>query len=228
MFGHNPKRPAEQHDGATLDVQSIFRTFQGEGPFVGHPSIFIRLGGCNLACTFCDTEFESFQSWTMEAILHETNALSGRSLSAEKKWTHRLVIITGGEPFRQPIERLCQTLLEEGYTVQIETNGTLYRPIAKDVKIVCSPKATAKGYTRIRPDILERTQALKFIISASCSSYQNIVDIGQDAYDIPVYLQPMDEYDEQKNTQNSKRCIELADAYGYRISLQTHKLLGIE
>ncbi|CAN0594227.1 unnamed protein product, partial [Ectocarpus sp. 12 AP-2014] len=59
MFGDNPIRPPEKGDGLHLMVKQIFKTLQGEGPHVGTPSIFVRLGGCNLACDFCDTEFEN-------------------------------------------------------------------------------------------------------------------------------------------------------------------------
>jgi organic radical activating enzyme len=58
MRGNNPIRPPEQGDGMILQVKSIFATIQGEGPNVGTPAVFIRLGGCNLACEFCDTSFE--------------------------------------------------------------------------------------------------------------------------------------------------------------------------
>ena len=69
MLGDNPKRGAVKGSGQYLDIQEIFPTIQGEGPRVGTPSIFIRLGGCNLACTFCDTEFESFSNRAVDDIV---------------------------------------------------------------------------------------------------------------------------------------------------------------
>lgn len=224
MFGKNPIRKPEKGDGTTLQIQQIFATFQGEGPFVGHPAIFIRLGGCNLACDFCDTEFESFEEIQLDEILNKTNILSGKS---NANFTHRLVVITGGEPFRQPIEKLCDELINLGYKIQIETNGTIYRNINKDVKIICSPKTTAK-YTAIRDDLLKRIDCLKFIISATHPLYQNIGDVGQSKYNTPVYVQPMDEYDTLKNKQNLQYTIKLASENGYNISLQTHKIMGID
>ena len=56
----------EQHSGDFLDIQEIFPTLQGEGPFVGQGAIFIRLGGCNLKCNFCDTEFDSFKNFSLK------------------------------------------------------------------------------------------------------------------------------------------------------------------
>lgn len=218
MFGNNPIRPPEKGDGSTLKVVEIFYTLQGEGPFAGHPSVFIRLGGCNLACDFCDTEFESFKEMALEEILGQVIKV-GRMAD--------LVVITGGEPFRQPISPLCEVLIARGMRVQIETNGTLWREIPKDVHIICSPKMSDGQYHTLREDLLERIDALKFIISAQHKDYQNAAEVGQSKHHIPVYVQPMDEGDRTQNAKNQARALELALEHGYRLSLQTHKLLGI-
>jgi 7-carboxy-7-deazaguanine synthase len=218
MFGNNPKRPPSKGDGKNLAVQEIFPTLQGEGPYTGWPAIFIRLGGCNLACTFCDTEFESYQTIALETILDTV-------YSFNPKGKTNLVVITGGEPLRQPIHPLCQALIHAGYKVQIETNGTLYQELPREVEIVCSPKPGKAGYSPIRPDLLKKINAFKFIISAEQALYQNIGDVGQG--NIPVYVQPMDEYDPVRNSANLKHTVELSLHYGYRVSLQTHKILGV-
>lgn len=223
MFGDNPVRKPESGDGSVLYVQEIFATFQGEGPYVGWPAIFIRLGGCNLACEFCDTEFESFSSMQLGDILSEADKLSGIS----SKLTHGLVVITGGEPFRQPIEKLCENLVDKGYKVQIETNGTLYRKLPDGVDIICSPKVSNGKYHNIRSDLLERISALKFIISDGVSDYRQVGEVGQGEYDIPVYVQPMDEYNEEKNLKNMALAVDIAQKNGYRLSLQTHKIAGV-
>ncbi len=219
MFGDNPIRPPEKGDGATLQVVSIFPTLQGEGPFAGHPAVFVRLGGCNLACDFCDTEFETFRAMELKNILAEVQKLSGE--------THRLVVITGGEPLRQEIAPLCRELISCGYEVQIETNGTLWRDLPQEVHIICSPKISGGHYHALRPDLLARTDALKFIISADHPDYRNVGEVGQRESKTPVYVQPMDQYDPAKNAANQARALELAQANGYRLSLQTHKILGI-
>lgn len=220
MFGNNPIRPPVKGDGAQLDVQQIFPTLQGEGPFSGMPSVFVRLGGCNLACVFCDTEFETFSGKSVDSIVSEVNALAGKA---------RLVVITGGEPFRQPITPLCEALVAEGYKVQIETNGTIYRPVPDAVSIVCSPKnPSGNGYLPIRDDLLKRLDAVKFIVSAHLPAYKDVADVGQGVYGTPVYVQPMDEYDEEKNARNTQLAIELAMRHGYRFSLQLHKVIGVE
>ncbi len=220
MHGQNPTRPPETGDGSTLQVVEVFATLQGEGPFTGHPAVFVRLGGCNLACDFCDTEFEDFKP---EALSELVNRIEQTSIE-EGKHVRDLVVITGGEPLRQNIAPLCEKLLRVGLRVQIETNGTLWRELPEEVNVVCSPKAP---YHALRPDLLARTNALKFIISADDAAYSDVADVGQTQFNIPVYVQPMDVYDPIKNAANVKRASQLAQTHGYRLSLQTHKILGI-
>ncbi len=211
MFGKNPIRKAVQGDGSKLEVVSIFPTLQGEGPNSGWPAIFIRLGGCNLACSFCDTEFENFSEMDLTEILTRV----------QKLYTNqKLIVITGGEPFRQPIAKLCEELIKLGYKVQIETNGTLFREIPPEVEIICSPK----GIATIRPDLHERVTAFKFIISAANPEYNHVaVNTNK-----PIYVQPMDEYDAGKNARNVEYTRDLALEKGYNLSLQLHKIIGIE
>ena len=216
MFGKNKKLKSENHSGEELDVQEIFPTLQGEGPYVGQPATFIRLGGCNLACKFCDTEFESYKKISLKKILTQA-----------KKLNKKLIVITGGEPMRQPIERLCDELVKMGFLVQIETNGTIFRQLNSEVKIICSPKITKGKYHQIRPDLLLRINAFKFIISKSSKDYRDVGDVGQGKNQVPVYVQPMDEYDEDKNRANLKHAVKLCQERGYFLSLQTHKILGI-
>ena len=249
MYGKNPIRPPETGDGGTLGVQHIFATIQGEGPYAGVPAVFVRLGGCNLACNFCDTEFESFKQVAIEEIVASVSQLAsspelakptiGRSTeqdgfpynfasqnSGNDEKIITLVVITGGEPLRQPIAPLCEKLLANGFKVQIETNGTLWRPLPEGVEIVCSPKNTGAGYFPLRPDLLARVDAFKFLISAEHPGYRDVADVGQGRK--PVFVQPMDEYDDARNAANLTLAVELAQARGYRLSLQLHKIVGIE
>lgn len=219
MFGENPIRPPVKGDGQQLDVQHIFLTVQGEGPFAGVPSVFVRLGGCNLACGFCDTEFETFTAMSVEAILARVDQLAEGA---------KQIIVTGGEPLRQPIRLLCEKLLNAGYAVQIETNGTLFRELPEEVSIVCSPKSVNGRYIALREDLLSRASALKFIVSRGQDAYNAVADVGQSVYGTPVYIQPMDEYDEKANMENILHAVDMAAVQGYRLCLQTHKILGIE
>lgn len=220
MHGNNPKRPPETGDGNTLQLVELFATLQGEGPFAGHPAVFVRLGGCNLACTFCDTEFERFAPIAREMLVTQIAQASAE----QGKRVRDLVVITGGEPLRQNIAPLCADLIAQGFRVQIETNGTLWRDLPEEVNVVCSPKAP---YHPLRPDLLRRADALKFIISADDAEYHDVAEVGQAQYKIPVYVQPMDVADAARNAANLQRASQLAQTHGYRLSLQTHKILGI-
>ena len=239
MLGTNPILPPTKGDGNTLEVTEIFATIQGEGPHAGVPAVFIRLGGCNLACKFCDTDFETRESLSVEAIVAQADRLSYYKQDKHPhpsplpqagegiKRTHHLIVLTGGEPFRQPIALLCQALLDAGFEVQIETNGTLWREIPQAVQIVCSPKAPDGQYFPLRPDILPRISALKFLVSASRPNYRTVPELGQSEHHIPVYVQPIDEQDAEKNQENHQFAANLAREHGLRLCIQLHKVVGI-
>ncbi len=220
-FGTNPILSPKKTDGKLLDITKIFFTFQGEGVFTGFPAVFVRLSGCNLACKFCDTDFNFCSSMSIEEILTEVKRLSVSNVD-------NLVVVTGGEPLRQNIQPLCQLLIENKFKVQIETNGTLFQDLPKEVTIVCSPKNNINHYQPIRPDLLAKISYFKFLISANNANYNLVPDVGQNDYKTPVYLQPIDEYDPIKNKQNKDLTLKLASKYGYRISLQTHKFWDID
>jgi organic radical activating enzyme len=226
MFGKNKILKIEQHSGDFLDIQEIFPTLQGEGPFVGQGAIFIRLGGCNLKCNFCDTEFDSFKNFSLTEILQKVVELSKNS---QGKIVRKLVVITGGEPMRQPIEKLCKELILLKFLVQIETNGTVFRELPSEVKIICSPKISNHKYHILRPDILQKIDALKFIISAIDEDYSGVGEVGQASHkELSIYVQPMDEYDDKKNKENLQKCLDLCAENGYFLSLQTHKIVGLK
>ena len=224
MFGKNNKLRPDYSDGKILKVTNIFRTLQGEGPFAGYPAIFIRMSGCNLSCYFCDTEFDAYQDLSLKEILSKISELS------EGFFTEKLplIVITGGEPLRQNISPLCKKLLRLQYKIQLETNGTLFAPnLPEDITIVCSPKPVKGRYYPIKHEILTRTIAVKFLISAFDPDYQTCPDLGQGPT-IPTYLQPIDLYDEEKNAANLAFTMNLALKKGFILSLQTHKILAID
>lgn len=239
MFGRNPIRKRELLDGETLLLQGTpWKTIQGEGPFAGLPATFIRLWGCHLQCFFCDTDFESDQrTWQVVALAEECSGTN-------------LVVLTGGEPLRQNIVPLCRWLLARGHKVQVETAGSFwFLGTAPDhltvysefpVSLVVSPKTP-----KVHDLISVNACAWKYIISASMELGLEdglpITNTQHPAGSRPkplarppagtaheqVYLQPMDEYDVQKNSDNIGRCVELALKYGYRVSLQQHKILKV-
>jgi organic radical activating enzyme len=229
MRGANPIRAQEKGDGQTLWVQEVFYTLQGEGPFTGQPAVFVRLAGCNLKCFFCDTDFES-SDWrpSLTELLEQIEAVRSPVCN--------LVVITGGEPFRQNILPLVQSLLQSGLRVQIETNGTLWidLPVSKNLHIVCSPKTT-----HLHPRLQARINSYKYVIAEGGVDPDDGLPSGctqtptADAYiarPLPgasVYVMPMDSFDPAQNQRNLEACLDSATRFGYTLTLQTHKLLGI-
>ncbi len=148
-----------------LSVNEIYESIQGEGLLVGTPSIFIRLQGCNLRCPWCDQpEALSFSNATIpvEGILQKVQEFPARH-----------VVITGGEPFaHQNLHVLVRALIEEGFSLQIETNGTLWNEgldsMAEQVHITCSPKAVANFF--VNPRVIKHTNELKFVVDEEFSS----------------------------------------------------------
>lgn len=178
MFGTNPIREIDHGSGESLAVQEIFYTLQGEGPHAGRPAVFIRLAGCNLACAFCDTDFESKidQRMTLEAI----------STEVMKHGQRDLVVLTGGEPLRQNVVPLIKALRDVGVkTVQIETAGTVWVEGLEDfcnhdpsyegflVEIVCSPKTP-----RINRQVMMWATDYKYIIEAGKISPVDGLPVG--------------------------------------------------
>ena len=98
----------------TYPIVEIFHSVQGEGYHTGTPSIFIRFGGCNLQCSWCDTDFSKWDRMSITEIM-----------TILEQWTTRRIIYTGGEPAMQKLRPLSDKLHSRGYNIAIETNGTI-------------------------------------------------------------------------------------------------------
>jgi len=239
MLNQQAIEKSVEHPEGLLDVHSIFYTIQGEGPFSGFPAVFIRLAGCNLQCPGCDTEYTQGRRLAHPSVV----AKYVNSLSLPKG----LVVITGGEPFRQNLTNLFEHLVALGHLVQVESNGTLppsdyeysiYTRIDHfhGVHIVCSPKTG-----RINPILLDKALCLKYVLDADSMNPEDglpIRALGHTAHpqlarppvdwDKPIYLQPMDTKDPAHNERNIKAVTESCMKFGYKLQLQIHKYLGVE
>ena len=231
MFGQNPIRKQELRPDGQLWVQEVFRTIQGEGPRAGQPAVFIRLSGCNLACKFCDTEFESGEWLSSEEV-----GLRAARLVPDV-WLEQgrpLFVLTGGEPLRQDIRELAARLSMIG-TVQIETAGTLWLDgLDPAVELVVSPKTGS-----VHAAVLARATAWKYIlregetalgdglpnISPQTGVMQTLARRGISS--APVYVQPCDDHNPVLNRRNLQHTAAVALRFGYRMSLQQHKLLEL-
>lgn len=161
-----------------LKITEIFPSIQGEGLRSGEPTIFIRMTGCNLRCSFCDTKYawQGGKDCPVESVLESVRKI-------QERFPADWVCLTGGEPLLQPIEPLVRQLKKMGMRIQIETNGTFYRPLgavwwtispkpkaykfdqeytarAKEVKLVVSRELTLEVIQHIREKIPARTPIL--------------------------------------------------------------------
>ncbi len=222
--------------GDRIIVHSIWPTIQGEGPFAGRMAIFIRLWGCNLQCPFCDTDYTSTAT---PYLLTEFDKIS-KQLRAitpiRPAWamaTKQLVVITGGEPFRQNLAPLVDHLILDGYQVQIETNGTLYQSLHRNAVIVCSPKTP-----KIHPELAARADCYKYVLDADHIDPNDGLPAGTlgkfnktarppEGWTGDVFVQPLDEQDEAKNKLNLEACVRSVLRFGYRLCIQTHKLANV-
>lgn len=192
-----------------MRVNEIFYSLQGEGFYVGAPSVFVRLSGCNLQCSFCDTIHQPF-----------TEMNEGEIANVVAQYAAKHVVITGGEPSLQLTASLVDKLHELGKEVAVETNGTHLLPDNVDW-ITLSPKdafitsASAKV-------VLKRCNEMKVIFKGNeLPQYDDIAC----AY---YFLQPCDVGDVERNKEIVKAAIDYCLKHPkWRLSLQTHKLIGI-
>lgn len=229
--------------GKPFRINEIFYTLQGEGGRAGHPSVFLRFAKCNLKCNKadhgfdCDTEFNSWKPYTTHELL----------LACWRLWPaiegEKWIVATGGEPGLQLSEALVAAFNEIGFRVAVETNGMF--PIPRNVDWVCvSPKAPATtmqawecggadGGRR------EKVNELKFIVQPDIfPPYVEFRDAGCLAY--AYLLSPAWDVTAESLSDKQARvggmdraavdwAVGLVQAYPdiFRLSLQTHKIIGV-
>lgn len=231
-----PIEKADLQDDGSLALHSLFYTIQGEGPDTGRPAMFVRLWGCNLQCPGCDTDYTSEWERISAAKLAErvTELKDDECPGAPTP----IVVITGGEPFRQNIAVFANMMIVRGWEVHVETNGTLPPPdiLSTQVKIICSPKAG-----KINSVLEPRIAALKYVVKEGCIDRKDGLPIR--ALDHPcspvvakpplnfkgqVFVQPMDEGNPHLTRRNTTAAVNSCKAFGHTLQLQTHKFAGIE
>jgi 7-carboxy-7-deazaguanine synthase len=205
-------------------VREIYRTLQGEGAQTGRAAVFCRFAGCNLwsgreadrasaICRFCDTEFVGTDG-PGGGKFADADSLADAVVS---HWgpgaDNRYVVLTGGEPTLQLDAALIDALHARGFTIAIETNGT--RPVPPGVDWICvSPKAGA--------DLVQRRgDELKLVYPQPGAEPERFAGLEFDHF----MLQPMDGPDRDANTAAAVAYI--MDHPAWRLSLQTHKTIGL-
>ena len=194
-----------------MKINEIFYSLQGEGHWTGTPAVFIRFSGCNLHCDFCDTEHNSGQELSVDEIISEAS-----------KYPTLHIIFTGGEPTLQLTRSLVDRLHQLGKYLHIETNGTLPLPDGLDKTIdwiTVSPKDA--------PVKIQRIDELKVIFHGAGQNMASFDTLPVTHADCR-YLQPCDVNNPDSNARIIADTIDYIKQHPkWRLSLQTHKLLGI-
>lgn len=196
-------------------IVEMFETLQGEGFNTGMPSIFIRFGKCNLACPWCDTNYNQFEQKSLDEILHTVRQFSAKN-----------IIITGGEPTIQPdLEILLDQLKAEGYFIAIETNGLKPVPLQIDY-IATSPKRLyQKNYLKHH---IPYAHEVRIVVDGDVLNFCEQIEqtIKAERY----YLSPCEENGVMNMLDTITqlgRLNQRPNKPRWQLSIQTHKIAGI-
>lgn len=191
-------------------INEIFCSLQGEGEKTGTVSVFIRMSGCNLRCAFCDTDYQSHTMMSAPEIVEQVMRYPGAPL----------IVLTGGEPALHIDNALIQALKLTGKTIAIETNGTLPLPDGIDW-VTLSPKTAFQGGEAL-PCIITSCDELKVVYTGQNLNQYDHIKAQQ------RFLQPCYVDDPKQRLLGLQATVKaVLDNPQWRLSLQTHKLLGI-
>jgi 7-carboxy-7-deazaguanine synthase len=221
-------------------ITEIFKSIQGEGTRSGLPCVFVRLTGCNLRCTWCDTAyaFHGGKKMTVEEVCARVDELAGRRDGQHASTAAvPLVELTGGEPLLQEeIYALAKILLADGYVVMIETSGERYvgrlpKEVIKIVDVKCPDSGEADTFETRNLDALGPSDEVKFVISTR-RDYEFAREFAA-KYDLParvhqVLFSPVFDDPEGKwQGLEPRQLVEwiLADGLPVRFALQIHKFV---
>lgn len=196
-----------------LPVMEMFYSIQGEGNYTGKPAVFVRLGGCDVGCVWCDVK-ESWDAKAHAQIDVKTIVDYVRSQGAN------FVVITGGEPALYDLSKLTSSLHESGILIAIETSGVY--PLTGDFDWICfSPKKFKS------PDesIYTKAHELKVVVFHPSDIEWAETHASKVSLKCKLYLQP--EWD--KREKNTPLIVDyVKNNQKWNISLQTHKYIGVE
>jgi 7-carboxy-7-deazaguanine synthase len=214
-----------------LKVHEIFQTIQGEASYTGTPSVFIRLQGCPVGCAFCDTPLtwnpnpkiipiaamldktedeESCASMTVDQIIRQLDNYSARH-----------VVITGGEPAMYDLTELTTAIIDSVRSVQIETSGTFEIRCAEDTWITVSPKFNMPGGLPVLRNALMMADEIKMPVGKE-RDIENIHELIVPESSCDIWLQPL-----SQSAKATALCVKHAILNNWKVSLQTHKYLGV-
>lgn len=221
-------------------VNDIYATIQGEGALAGVPMILLRLQGCDVGCPFCDTK-ETWERGSLDTkklslvealgqnpnwVELEAKAIADEvcKMAAGETW----VLLTGGEPADQDLGLLIEALHDKSFRVAIETSGTAAGHLSvhprKQADWVCvSPKVDMPGGRTVDPHVARLADEVKFVIGKQADIENVKARISEwSVKTAAVALQPM-----SMLPKATELCMEAVREHGWRLSIQTHKVLSI-
>jgi len=226
-------------------VNEVFASIQGEGSYTGIASIFIRMQGCDVGCPWCDTkhtwktdieqriDVDEIARRAFLPIVSESpgfaqygpNELLGLVYQIARGRALRHVVITGGEPALYDLSPLITVLRGGGFQVQVETSGTEHVPMRTDYWLTLSPKIKMPGGKIVLPTSWLRCNEIKLPVGKQkdidlfveeSEQWQKLISTR------PIFLQPL-----SQSSKATELCVEQAMERGWRVSLQTHKFVGL-
>ncbi len=197
----------------TYPIVEIFHSVQGEAFHAGVPHVFIRFGTCNLRCEWCDTDFMTFTSMTALDILGDV-----------MEYDCKRIIFTGGEPMLHDLWPLHRLLKARGYNLSVETNGTIEVPEGLLDWVCVSPKDQMYPGVKIR----QRTgDELKCVyVGQDLTMYDDLRQGFDHAFLQPCYMEAESVEWNGKNFAETEEIVKKNS--GWRLSLQTHKWMGVD
>lgn len=217
-----------------MQITEIFKSIQGEGTRAGLPCVFVRLTGCNLRCTWCDTTY-AFHGGTKRSVEEVLGIVNG--LAGEGAGRVPLVEITGGEPLLQPeTPALAEKLLAAGFTVMIETSGerfigALPRAVIKIVDVKCPDSGEPDTFDMANLEALSGNDEIKFVISSrrdydfarEFTAQHRLAERVRQVLFSPVFPDPAGQWTGLTARELTEWI--LADGLPVRLGLQLHKFI---
>lgn len=218
----------------TVYVNEIFETIQGEATYTGTPSVFVRLQGCPVGCPWCDTK----HTWDVDLdkqvtptilFLKQEDEPTFAKFSVDDlmecldQFQARHIVLTGGEPCIYNLEAHTKAICDSGRTCQIETSGTF--PIRVDDRcwVTLSPKLDMPGGLEVLDECIARANEVKYPMGKE-SDIRKVTEqvMAKMLPGVPLWLQPL-----SQSPKATSLCVNTAIENNWKVSIQTHKFIGV-
>ena len=220
----------------TLPVNEVFESIQGEATYTGTQSVFIRLQGCQVGCAWCDTK----HTWDVEIpekVLMPSLMLAKTEdspyfsqmaipdiMAMLDEFEARHIVITGGEPCMYNLVNLTESIIASGRSCQVETSGTYPIQVSRRTWVTLSPKLDMAGGKEVLHINYKRADEIKYPVGKMADVEKLLDRVIPHLYEsgTDVWLQPL-----SQNKTATALCVEQATKHNWRVSIQTHKFIGV-